>query len=435
MKKKMFIVITLLVLLFSFPALGDPADTLTLYVFENPFMVPLIDSALVQFKAQYPNVHVNLQRYKGFTFEDEYSKVLNTELMAGKGPDVILFSEYTFLDINKVMQTGVFADLTAYEETLGLKDSRYVQAVMDGGKVGESRLFVPLYYQAPLLLTTDALVSAADIEEMNQTDFWAFMERLVEQKEGMPDTKYFSDYWGSSIISLLKASGISFADYQQAASAINMTDVKRLADALKAVYQSDYVETTGRIYSTLAYNDLHDHDCLYAYMSMIDDCLFTASALGGAGSTPYTTFIPSIEGGVHANICYGAAVNSNSASKEWAVAFIKELLSSVAQQEEDEFFYFPVNTEGFTELIDKKAGEISGIGIDRNMGWLYSAIPDDVMNSIKNVPERITRASVVNAQVNYYMFYQDMLPYLSDEKPLEACMNEFSNKLSLYISE
>lgn len=76
-----------------------PTDKLVIYCPDH-----LEDSVRIargQFQKQFPEVEIE---YKLFdNAELDYAQVLRTEVMAGKGPDVIFFGPYEFQDTEKAM--------------------------------------------------------------------------------------------------------------------------------------------------------------------------------------------------------------------------------------------------------------------------------------------------------------------------------------------
>lgn len=100
---------------------------------------------------------------------------LQTEIMAGGGPDIFVFSnhmiyetygenEVLFSNINKSMHSGVFADLSEMinqDENFSIDD--YHAAIMNAGAIGDKRYILPLtfsYYTVlipPGYLNTDKL--------------------------------------------------------------------------------------------------------------------------------------------------------------------------------------------------------------------------------------------------------------------------------------
>ena len=63
-----------------------------------------VRTAVSVFQNQYPDVEIENRLCNG----DEYEQILRTEVMAGKGPDLIFFWGDEFQDTEKAMDAGVF---------------------------------------------------------------------------------------------------------------------------------------------------------------------------------------------------------------------------------------------------------------------------------------------------------------------------------------
>ena len=96
-----------------------------LTVFYTDFKVPesnILDVAVAQYKGQHPDQQLNVEKVftEGLveTHTAAYNQML-TEIMAGSGPDLIFFANYSTgstTDWEKLVRRGAFADMEPYFE-------------------------------------------------------------------------------------------------------------------------------------------------------------------------------------------------------------------------------------------------------------------------------------------------------------------------------
>ena len=94
-----------------------------LTVFYTDFKTPesnILDVAVAQYKEQYPDQQLNVEKVftEGLveTHTAAYNQML-TEIMAGSGPDLIFFANYSTgstTDWEKLVRRGAFADMEPY---------------------------------------------------------------------------------------------------------------------------------------------------------------------------------------------------------------------------------------------------------------------------------------------------------------------------------
>lgn len=116
---------------------------------------------------------------------------IRTDILAGKGPDVYLLPNETFMDeplfkdVQQAMHNGVFADISSYydaDETLEKED--LVTEVMDGGVVNGARYVLPLRYTYPVLYTDRQLMQAAGLDlEASASDFNSLFNEILTTSE------------------------------------------------------------------------------------------------------------------------------------------------------------------------------------------------------------------------------------------------------------
>ena len=99
---------------------------------------------------------------------------LQTEMMAGQGPDIFIlpcddgfgFNETRLIEnVEKGMVTGLFADLSQlYDQDETLEKDLLLEKVMDAGMMDGKRYILPLRYQYPIILALEDELQGAGLE-------------------------------------------------------------------------------------------------------------------------------------------------------------------------------------------------------------------------------------------------------------------------------
>lgn len=264
-----------------------------------------------------------------FESEDQLLTKFSTELMAGKGPDLIFLSMP--LSFEKLIESGAFADVNEINAQADPNDkidfNEYNAVVMDSGIFNGKRLFVPLYYSPDVVITTKEILSKYNIP----SDFQFTYNTLK---------KDFSDYLNKSKIPFI---GDNIGDSLFYYFLDNYADFNKKTTDFTSVQFSSQLEIMEQIILTstsqkeIFYN-LANEDCMFISPSI----LLGSSVSNMARQYAYIRSqnkTPLVHVGLRKNkddvpafIQCGIAVNANSNKKEKALAFIKYALSERIQE-------------------------------------------------------------------------------------------------------
>lgn len=152
-----------------------PDTELTIYSLEED---PLILQAISAFQATDPGVHVTYQTgipADGSVTRDDAVRALNTQLVAGKGPDVLVLDG---LPMDSYIDKAVLADLSAPLEALSAAGGLLTNITGSLARPGGEIYAVPAQFQVPMLHGSDDamgaihdLASMADWLESNKPSF------------------------------------------------------------------------------------------------------------------------------------------------------------------------------------------------------------------------------------------------------------------------
>ena len=169
-----------------------PAQTLTAYsLTEND----ILRQAIIRYQGAYPDVYVEykvgMDEESGITREDAVKK-LNTEIMAGKGPDFLLLDG---LPVNSYVEKGMLADLTPYLAELE-KEEKLLSNITESFTTDEKIYMMPAAVTISMYLT--------DKENMtNVSDLSTLADMIEKLRKGHPGEGIMQTYSEEMILNNL----------------------------------------------------------------------------------------------------------------------------------------------------------------------------------------------------------------------------------------
>ena len=417
-----------------------PGETGELLLYADMMSGDVITPAVRIFESLYPGVTVTVERYG----EDEIKERIRADLPAGKGPDLLVFGETTIPDVYKTESTGLFADLGGYfEADPEIDRADFVPGVMNGMLFRGLQYVVPLHYEVPILVTTEALLRETGVEDPSA--FEDFAEAARRYKEAHPDGTLFVDVVDADPTSVnLKAiaryAGIPFIDYPHEEVSCDEERFRTYIDLLKLYDVPDYDvgNYTGQEYKMwgdyLTHTALIRKECLFSNYNKGFLGFFT-SHKKLRGEDAAVTFVPrDPDGSVMAEIVLMASIPEASKNKLNAWRLLKILLSDEIQAGRDESdhnqSYFWVGLPVRESSIRKEA--------EYNVEhWGYDLEDEEDRAIFQHYVDLCTSVDGVRVLPNVWFRYirLEMFPYVYGEKPWDDCYKQFMNTLELYASE
>lgn len=170
---KRYLIPALIVMLFAIPLSGckeDGPTTLRILVEESDSKDTVgfrkqVTIRINQFRAQHEDVKIILEELPlDSKSRDIMIQQIRSEIMAGKGPDIILmpnaYSDRSVLsartplinDVAQAMNNGIFLDISEYYDAdTTLETEKLLQTVMNAGVVRDARYVLPLRYDIPVI--------------------------------------------------------------------------------------------------------------------------------------------------------------------------------------------------------------------------------------------------------------------------------------------
>lgn len=233
-----------------------------------------VRQAIAQFQTENPDTfvryEVGLSGTDAAAAEDAIKK-LNTELMAGKGPDVIIMDG---LPVKSYQEKGILKDLKPHIDSLSGDEvllSNIVDAFTDDGSV----YMMPVSFALPML-------EGRQVDIDGITDYASLADTVEKIKEEQPDAevgRFFSEEaavrWLLPVAALAKEPGeidrTALTEYLSQTNRIYAASQKGISDSLKESYgrQKDFYKTESWFYEY--FNSLSQQ---------VDDFILENMALG-----------------------------------------------------------------------------------------------------------------------------------------------------------
>lgn len=428
MKKIMRFVGSFLMVLSLLCGCGKKDDTLTVYVVRSE---ALYADAIGRFAEEHPEVKLNIVYLESY---DEVKERLDTELMSGEGPDVLLFNSlYSAGDPYK-LSTGK-ALLALDEQVEALEEGSYFDAVLSGGRVNGHQYFIPLSWNLPQAYSSQE--KEAKISESG--DLYAALTAEAQALEG-------DEYYGASSLQLgradvlnlfLETSGSSLIDTESGELSVEKEDFHRIADFVKVFY--DNMEKTrtisGRYQNDFAGAVSHFTWLLENY-SFMNNLRYYQTVYPKMinEEMSFSLFGQLADEGLTAQVIQYGAVNANTRNAEDAWKLLKYLMDAPVtvnfpKYEPQSVYYAPVSAAVYEESVKTLSSE-SGFG----PGWPVDPLNEANAQLLQELPQEIKETVIPNAALGN-LIQECMEPYFLEKDSFDNCYDKMIQRMELYLNE
>ena len=399
--------------------------------------------AIAMYQKANPDIYINLELAlsgsDAMTVSDAL-RTLNTNIMAGKGPDVI------FLDgmpVQNYLQKGLLTEIGDLVKEVEDSDGLF-ENILSAYKTDEGYYAVPTRFVLPIL--------DADKESLSSVHDLASLADAVDKlRKEHPDQK--------SVTGLTDAASLLKALYPAKSPAWFQTDGTLKQDAL-----SEFLQQAKRIFDT----NLPDEDggdpqdgLGYASVSFGKNGMAMGTELTSGNSLISLENFSSIGGlpslvsvndkmqnygyapqpGQAGNVFLPAGVvgiNAKSSQQEEAKTFVKFLLSSEVQAI-DQGLGMPVNKKTFEQLCQVKDSSLGGIAVissdsSYSINLTFRKPTEEEYDALRETVEGLeipaTQDTIILDAV-----LQSGQAYLEGKLELNDAVQEILKKVALYLSE
>lgn len=386
-------------------------------------------AGIEKYKAAYPDVELQVETYAS-SERAERMKQLDTELMAGKGPDLLFMEVWGSNDVYKMMKSGVFAPLDDFmEQDKEWNGADYVQAALQAGTFGGKQLVMPLDYYTTIAVASKEGMEKAGISWDSSMDILSFMQE-AGRLYGQEDTeRVFADVGQLSPFPEMLTG--QFLDYEKSVVGVDAKRLREACEAYKLIYPEDNGDSSYPSGGDYGFGERIGLGEAYFHIANNFRTFIGVSGAIAADASPVFCPLANDKGETLAKISQYTGIRANSENKQNAWNMIKILLSDEVQGAiAGRGFYCPVRKSSLEGAVEKAVEEELADGSKYvEMG----SLPQEYIDKYKSVlmePQKCYYATDI-----FVKFLEDMTPFYEDEADYEECMKTFEDYIKVYLTE
>ncbi len=394
-----------------------------------------VSYAITEYTNKHPEIKITYRVLNNDTLVllSDQIRTMNTEILAGKGPDIIVLDN---LPMESYIEKGVLLDTS--DIFMDMINNKTINPNIAKNYVIDDKV-----YAMPLRFFVPICSSRAD---MNPTS----VEALAQLSKSI-DQPLFGMTTYTSLIQkfiILYADQIMNEDGYLDKEAFRnfLLDIKSIGDESNAIALED-ANTLDSTTSITTYNDSMNRLFFNVYYQILDgnsfasmgylnsnrnlwNTVWCSQEAKGSLKTVNDTYIP----------CSIIGINNSTKQKEIAKDFVKSLYEEELQSKDVSEGY-PLNTKALDKWLtidDSFPKEITSFSVEDGKQYTFT-IDQTTFDSttIKNVREMILSLSKPAKMdtVLQSIIAKGTIPYFTGEKSLEQVTEEVTNTVNLYIGE
>ena len=402
----------------------------------------------------YVEYEVGMGEGDSVTREDALKK-LNTRIMAGEGPDVIILDD---MPVDSYIEKNLLLDLNECLESLPVEDALF-ENIVDAFRVDGKVYTVPCEIQLPVMAGKEKYISMAK----DLAGIADMMEQLREDNPEKALLRICSEKGIMRFFAMTSAPAWKNASGELEAEAVKefLKQTKRIYDAqmdgISAQYVEDYINSNVN-YSSYFGGSREDSD----YFRTTDEMGYLAGETQIVfGSTYYHSGICQVfsikkvegfeddvvqlMGGMSEKVFIPKTligINAGSSNPEGACEMVKVLLGNENQR--NLYYGFAVNKGAFPQMYNINEEWIGEDGVFASIG---SSSPDGTsfgmsIYILSDEQKRQVQEWMETISTPYYMdsvlesaVYQIGTEYFRDNMSLDEAVKEIEQSVAIYMSE
>ncbi|MGN0203183.1 MAG: ABC transporter substrate-binding protein [Coprococcus sp.] len=376
---------TLLNYTYDAEAAKKPDKELTIYSLQDNYDIRTLAA---MFQKSHPDIYVNVEY--GVSYDDAITasdaiRTLNTEIMAGEGPDIIFLDG---LPIDSYVEKGLLADISDITEPM-ISEGKLFENIANTYQTDDGKLYaIPTKFRVPVLIGKKSM-----LDQINSlSDFAAMAEQYVsEAKEG--DAALVESWSALSLLGdMMPVNSASWFNEDGSLNKDNLKtylqDIKTLfnafCDSMSEDEKTDFEDTLSYYTSddmgeldaswygtsdpswSVLYILAGQFQLAYGAMSSSDSLESISSAMRRDADITYKQLPGSLENVYIPSNVIG--INSKSKDMETAKAFFSYMLSSDGQDSFDSYNGFSVNIDSFNKSMTDPNADQPGYDPNQSTG-------------------------------------------------------------------
>lgn len=457
---------------------GEIGGEITVQSYDAMMYKSLLEEAAKLFEEKYPGTKVNVETFSAMpemkTMEtdegtaitmaqdndpqsqQDYLSKINTQLMSGKGADILAMD---VLPVHRYAKGGQLEDLGGYMEAdADFNRGDYRGNIFDAVRLGGGTYFLPLNYSFDYYAYDSTLYSEEQAKALTGKGAYTFGELIELSKPAFDEknsgaaepTRMFSAYSNAEIIErLLTETYGEFVDEEAGTANFNDGKFASLLESVKGYSDAGYLE--------VADLSAEPEDLMAQFEESSDERFFfkpkgdfsllqhfnkdsglSFSMSGYGGGTEEDDEIAGSCADSSGNVPFkydqAFGINANSPNKRTAWEFIKFLLSEDMQLSSNLMLGFPVNNnarERKAELM--MSGEFFGAE-STEMTEAQKVSLAAYKEAVESLSDKINTYNGTDASI-MAMIHAELEYYTDGSKSAEEVAAALQSKVDLYLNE
>jgi len=417
----------------TMPVDEKKTDELVIYI--PPLSSNGLITAVDVYKEMYPDVNVIVETPNEYDYE-VYSSRVSSDMMAGAGSDVVFLYGLLDLELNKMLDKGMFLDLNEFVESDNdFHLDEYVKTVINSGLYNGKRYIMPYTYIAPVFIASTNVLNKIGFDLSQNADFVSFVSEAMRCLPNAQKNPLFQSMFNNYLWSdLTQFIGLSLVDFETGEVTFDDEKLKTLLDAYKPYYHID--SDISRFVS----NNIGDSllsGALSFNIELVPHSFFDRASLIKTESDFEMLTIPGINGKINSRAWDTAAIRADSPNKENAWSFIKLLLSPQMQSNADiTSVWKPVHKESLIRKVEMDWYYYNGEGLTASGDTItYTRSSETEMQMYLNAIMEVEHCFAFDSRAVRKIVHEHVNAFFEGNISNETAVNELRNQLMLYLSE
>ncbi|MDE7416435.1 MAG: ABC transporter substrate-binding protein [Lachnospiraceae bacterium] len=429
-----------------------PNDKITVYSLIDDEMVR---QTIAAYQTQYPDFYIEYQigmEEGGITREDALKK-LNTLLLSGSGPDVIMLDN---MNIDTYAEKGVLMDLTDIVSEMNQDEGLYMNLI-ENLKRDDKIYAVPTEFGIPVVIGREDYVD-------NISDYKSLADMVEKAREEYPDKNLLTVCSAEHIMKRTVA--FCAPSWKDDRGQLDTQKIKEFLEQTKRLYDAqmngtpeEQIEMYQKYYTS---EDAGDNFAESKYFVMVNDttylikeCPFVYGQIISAYNYQSMLSVPRVEGfdntmfqplnGQSSNVYQPlsiASINTATKNPDAAKQFLRMMLSITVQGAIE--FGVPINKKALAAKFAYDESELSDVGAQSSivfsdadgLAFGYSIFPVD-QEGIAQLEQWIASLDTpyLCDTVLEDAVYTQGAKYLEGTQDIEAAVKAIADSVEIYLSE
>lgn len=385
---------------------------------------------VAKYMKEHPDTIIKMNQYDyKEEFVSDYLKKINTDIISGKGDDLI---PTDYLPMRKYAKNGVFENLNDYiKKDKDFNIENYYQNVFESLKIDENYYAIPFKFMMGALVADQALLDQKNMNiekgKWNRENFMNVL-RKISKEEGIYGLPKMSK--GELFELFFSGEVAQFIDYENKNTNFNSESFKTLLKDIQTIYDEklmdenmDIMEINKGANGKIGF--IHQKNIsvnrLTEVKNMIENFrLYPYPTSDGQGGYAFT-----------AN-AYG--INANSKNKDLAWEFLK-YINSEEVNKEDYLFSMGMNKNMMIQALNetKKLEKKESIYLEDIVLYAFPLTDEEVKNT-NDALENMKINKTLEPQINTIL-KESIMKYFAKEMTQEELIKTLDNKISTYLNE